>query len=145
MQVQQDPSIPLGVINTDVDPAVDAGTRADNFSRNAPPTTPPPTTTSQAPPSNQSSSSQDCDGAHTWQRESQQPLMSRIKTWVTTTSALTNLVLVLGGVMIAVVYGSITQQQGNKSLNATLWRNCIDLPVCPPCRAYLLPLSYVGA
>ena len=44
-------------------------------------------------------------------------------------TTLTNVVLISVGLVIAGVYGKIAEKQGNESLKATLWRDCIDLPV----------------
>ena len=41
----------------------------------------------------------------------------------------TNIALISIGLVIAGVYGKIAERQGNESLKATLWRDCIDLPV----------------
>lgn len=44
-------------------------------------------------------------------------------------NAVTNIALISIGLVIAGVYGKIAEKQGNESLKATLWRDCIDLPV----------------
>ena len=41
----------------------------------------------------------------------------------------TYIALISIGLVIAGVYGKIAERQGNESLKATLWRDCIDLPV----------------
>lgn len=40
-----------------------------------------------------------------------------------------NASLVLTGVLIAVAFGIIAKRQGDQNLKATLWRDCVDLPV----------------
>ena len=44
-------------------------------------------------------------------------------------NTVTNVALISIGLVIAGVYGKIAERQGNESLKATLWRDCIDLPV----------------
>ena len=44
-------------------------------------------------------------------------------------NTVTNVALISIGIVIAGVYGKIAEKQGNESLKATLWRDCIDLPV----------------
>ena len=44
-------------------------------------------------------------------------------------NTLTNIAFIFIGLVIAGVYGKIAEKQGNESLKATLWRDCIDLPV----------------
>ncbi|KAK0510429.1 hypothetical protein JMJ35_006861 [Cladonia borealis] len=39
-----------------------------------------------------------------------------------------NVALIAIGLVLAGVYGKIAEKQGNESLKATLWRDCIDLP-----------------
>ena len=40
-----------------------------------------------------------------------------------------NISLVILGIGIAVLYGQISRKQNNQNLMATLWRDCVDLPV----------------
>ena len=44
-------------------------------------------------------------------------------------NTVTNVALIAIGLVLAGVYGKIAEKQGNESLKATLWRDCIDLPV----------------
>ena len=44
-------------------------------------------------------------------------------------NTVTNVALISTGLVIAGVYGKIAERQGNESLKATLWRDCIDLSV----------------
>ena len=44
-------------------------------------------------------------------------------------NTVTNVALISIGLVIAGIYGKIAERQGNESLKATLWRDCIDLPV----------------
>lgn len=44
-------------------------------------------------------------------------------------NTVTNVALIGIGLVLAGVYGKIAEKQGNESLKATLWRDCIDLPV----------------
>ena len=44
-------------------------------------------------------------------------------------NTVTNVALIAIGLVLAGVYGKIAEKQGNESLKATLWRDCVDLPV----------------
>ena len=44
-------------------------------------------------------------------------------------NTVTNVALIGIGLVLAGVHGKIDEKQGNESLKATLWRDCIDLPV----------------
>ena len=75
----------------------------------------------------QPSSTQQVVGAATVSGAQQSPNYASFYSRLANT--VTNVALIAIGLVLAGIYGKIAEKQGNENLKATLWRDCIDLPV----------------